>query len=123
MNTASEKVFVIEPRFKLTPFSELKLGTERAYLVKGLIPRTGLIVIWGPPKSAKTFWMFDVAMHVALGWEYPGRRMQRGPVVYCAFEGAEGFKARAEAFGCAVSPKVTPPLTFILFAARSNLDS
>jgi len=66
--------------------------------VKGLIPRTGLIVIWGPPKCGKSFWTFTLMMHVALGWEYRGRRVQQGPVVYCAFEGAAGFKARAEAF-------------------------
>jgi hypothetical protein len=121
MNTASEKVVVIEPRFKLTPFSELKLGTERAYLVKGLIPRTGLIVVWGPPKSAKTFWMFDVAMHLALGWGYRGRRVQQGPVVYCAFEGAEGFKARAEAFRLRRLAEDHAAIDFHLLAARSNL--
>jgi hypothetical protein len=37
-------------------------------------------------------------MHVALGREYRGKRVQQGAVVYCCFEGQEGFKARAEAF-------------------------
>jgi len=88
----------IKPRFKLRRFDELKIGTERTYLVKGLIPRTGLVVAWGPPKCGKSFWTFDLAMHIALGREYRGRRVQRGPVVYCAFEGASGYSARAEAF-------------------------
>ena len=37
-------------------------------------------------------------LHVALGWEYRGRKVTCGPVVYCAFEGVEGFGQRAEAF-------------------------
>jgi hypothetical protein len=89
---------VAESRIKLVPFNSIKLGTDRRYLVKGLIPYPGLTVIWGPPKCGKSFWTFDLAMHVALGREYRGRRIQQGPVVYCCFEGQIGFQARAEAF-------------------------
>jgi len=39
----------------------------------------------------KEFWAFDLATLSALGWEYRGRRVIAGAVVYCAFEGAEGF--------------------------------
>jgi hypothetical protein len=85
-------------RLRLIPFSDIKVGTERNYLVKGLSPRTGLIVVWGPPKCGKSFWAFDLAMHVALDREYRGRRVVTGPVVYVAAEGAEGLKARIEAF-------------------------
>ena len=28
---------------------------------------TGLAVVWGAPKCGKSFWTFDVLMHVALG--------------------------------------------------------
>ena len=87
-----------EPRFRLVPFEQLTPGTEAAYLVKGLIPRVGLTVAWGPPKCGKSFWAFDLAMSVARGVPYRGRRVQGGTVVYCAFEGADGFKARAEAY-------------------------
>ena len=52
---------VRKPRIKLVAFDEITLGTGRGYLVKGLIPRTGLTVIWGPPKSGKSFWTFDIA--------------------------------------------------------------
>ncbi len=87
-----------ERRFPLVPFNQLIVGTSPAYLVKGLIPRVGIVAVWGPPKCGKSFWKFDLAMHSALGWDYRGRRVIPGPVVYCAFEGAEGFKARAAAF-------------------------
>jgi hypothetical protein len=36
-----EKVIEIKPRFNLIPFDQVTVGTERLYLVKGLIPRTG----------------------------------------------------------------------------------
>jgi hypothetical protein len=85
-------------RVRLVPFEQIKLGAERRYLVKGLIPRVGLTVVWGPPKSGKSFWSFDLVMHVALGWEYRGRRVHQGPVVYCAFEGQQGIEARVEAW-------------------------
>jgi hypothetical protein len=85
-------------RISLVPFDEIILGTEARYLVKGIIPRVGLIVAWGPPKCGKSFWIFDLAMHVALGWQYRERRVQQGAVVYCAFEGQTGIQARVEAF-------------------------
>ena len=81
-------------RLALVPFHEIEVGKTSPYLVKGLIPREGLIVVWGPPKCGKSFWTFDVVMHIALGWAYRGRRIKQGPVVYIACEGAHGFRAR-----------------------------
>jgi len=97
----------IKPRFKLRRFDELKIGTERTYLVKGLIPRTGLVVAWGPPKCGKSFWTFDLAMHIALGREYRGRRVQRGPVVYCAFEARAVTAPGPKLSGSGIWPKIT----------------
>jgi hypothetical protein len=110
----NEQIKTIEPRFRLVPFSEIKLGTQRRYLVKGLIPRVGITVVWGPPKSGKSFWTFDAVMHVALGWEYRGRRVHQGPVVYCAFEGQSGIEARVEAFRLRFLPEETSNIPFYL---------
>ena len=54
-------------RFELIPFDRVAFDTTPAYLVKGLIPRVGLCVFWGPPKCGKSFLVFDLLMHVALG--------------------------------------------------------
>ena len=59
-------------------FDKVTLGTERRYLVKGLIPYPGLSVVWGPPKSGKSFWTFDLVMHVALDWAYRGQPRASG---------------------------------------------
>jgi len=59
-------------RFRLKRFAEIKLSTNPNYLIKGILPRVGLAVIWGPPKCGKSFWTFDAAMHIALDWPYRG---------------------------------------------------
>ena len=87
-----------DPRFKLIPFNALKASKASAYWVKGLIPSTGLIVVWGSPKCGKSFWTFDLVMHVALGRSYRGRRVKQCPVVYLGLEGGHGFGGRADAW-------------------------
>jgi hypothetical protein len=87
-----------QSRIRLVAFDDIELGTERRYLVKGLIPRTGLIVVWGPPKSGKSFKVLDMVMHIALDRLYRDRRVHPGTVVYCAFEGQTGIEARCAAF-------------------------
>ena len=107
-----------EPRVRLIAFNDIKLGKQRRYVVKGLIPRVGLTVVWGPPKSGKSFWTFDLVMHVALDWEYRGRRVSHGPVVYCAFEGQTGLEARIEAFRQRHLPEVDVDVPFFLSQQR-----
>ena len=87
-----------EPRLSLKAFEDIAMTTVPSYLVKGIIPRTGLAIVWGPPKCGKSFWAFDLVMHVALGWKYRGRRVQQATVVYLALEGGHGFRNRVEAW-------------------------
>lgn len=85
-------------RFKPIRFGNVVLNTDPSFLVDGVLPSDGLGVLYGPPKCGKSFWVFDVGMHVALGWEYRGRRTRQGTVVYVACEGERGLGARVEAF-------------------------
>ncbi|GAA0004409.1 AAA family ATPase [Bradyrhizobium diazoefficiens] len=96
--TASPKLSSPARGIRLIPFNEIKLSTGGRDLIKGLIPRSALTVVWGKPKCGKSFWLYDCLMHVALNWEYRGRRVHHGPVVYCAFEGQRGLEGRIEAF-------------------------
>jgi hypothetical protein len=122
MSEATEgNVVSIEPRFRLVPFDRVTVGSERVYLVKGIIPRIGLVVVWGPPKCGKSFWTFDLVMHIALGWEYRRRRVQQGTVVYLALEGGKGFEARIEAFRQRFLPEDHDPVPFYLIADALNL--
>jgi len=108
------------PRFRLIPFEKLMPETDAEYLIQGLFPRCALIVTWGPPKCGKSFWTMDAALHVALGWEYRGRKVKQGPVVYCAFEGQSSYGKRAEAFRLRWLAKNADPVPFYLVAARMN---
>jgi hypothetical protein len=84
--------------FKLVSFDDLIAPSADEYNVKGLFPRRGLVLVWGPPKCGKSFWVFDVTMHVALGREYRGRKVKQGEAVYLALEGQAGFPKRRDAF-------------------------
>jgi hypothetical protein len=107
------------PRFQLLPFDRIEVDTKRrGYLIKGLMASTGLTVIWGAPKCGKSFSAMDMAMHIALGWEYRGRRVQQAPVVYVALEGQHGFPARVEAFRRHHKVDAAP---FFLVMTRLNL--
>jgi hypothetical protein len=82
----------------LIPFNEIEASTDREYLIHGIIPSEGLTVVWGAPKSFKSFWVHDMAMHIALGDDYRGRKIKQGAVIYCAFEGGSGFRKRCVAW-------------------------
>jgi hypothetical protein len=116
-----ERREVREPRIRLVPFDEIKVQTANRHLIKGLIPATGLTVVWGPPKCGKSFWITDAALHIALGWEYRGRRVRRGAVVYCAMEGVSGYGARLEAFRQRRLPEDHDPVPFYLVPAPMTL--
>lgn len=109
------------PRIRLVPFDEIKLSPQPRYRVAGILPSVGLGVAWGPPKSGKTFWAFDLVMHVALGWEYRGRRVEQGPVVYCAFEGQGGIEARVAVFRQTSLRDHGEPVPFYLEDVRLDL--
>jgi AAA domain len=115
-----DSIVEIEPRFRLIPFEEMQPATDPEYLVHGLFPRGGLVVVWGPPKCGKSFWTMDVMLHIALGWVYRGRRVQQGPIVYCAFEGQAGYGKRAEAFRQRFLAESASPVPFYLVAAPMN---
>ena len=108
-------------RFILTPFNEIELKTSPPYLVKGLVPREGLVVVWGPPKCGKSFWTYDLSMHVALGWEYRGRKVAKGPVIYIACEGERGLGARTEAYRQRHLAEAADPVDFYLATTRIDL--
>src|SRR5262245_8461987 len=59
-------------------------------------------------------------MHVAMGEDYRTREVICGPVVYCAFEGAEGYGKRADAFRKHNNLEDDLDLPFYLVSARMD---
>ncbi len=69
------------------------------YLVKGLLDRGALSVMFGESNVGKTFVALDLAMYVAAGADWHGRRAaDPGDVLYVAGEGGGGFRNRLAAF-------------------------
>ena len=87
----------LEQRFRLVPFGQLRPGNDPGYLIDELMPLRGIVLIWGKRKCLKSFLTYDLCFHVAHYHEYRGRGLLQGAVVYCAFEGAHGYKKRTEA--------------------------
>jgi len=87
----------VSRQIRIVPISQIK--TKRApYLIKGFLTAGASSVFYGPPKSRKSFLMFDMAMHIALGRHWSGCKVSRGPVVYCVAEGWHGIGMRIEAW-------------------------
>ncbi len=102
-------------RFVLTRFADFTLLQGDDYCVKGFLPRRGLAVFWGLPKCGKSFIVFDLLMHVALGWDYRRCHVKQGSIVYVCLEGGRGFRRRCEAFRRAkLKGDEDPPFFFIV---------
>jgi len=87
-------------KFVLNRMINVEFSDAPHCLVEDLIPTGGLIVVWGPPKCGKTFWVFDLVAHIALGIPYGRnqREVEQGSVCYIAAEGEAGIKTRTVAF-------------------------
>lgn len=107
-------------RFTLTPFDAITLSNAPTYRVRNMLPMTGLAIIWGAAKCGKSFWLFDLLMHVALGWPYRGRRVRQGIVIYICLEGQRGFRARKRAFEQQFLSAHDEPVPF--FVLETTLD-
>jgi hypothetical protein len=82
-------------RFQLTRLADIVLDNEPMYVVEGIIPAgPALGVIFGQPKTGKTFLAADLSLHIALGRNYCGCSVRQGAVVYVTSEGVPGFKRR-----------------------------
>ena len=67
------------------------------FLIDGLFPAGGLIVVYGPPKSGKTFLVLSACLHLAAGKDWFGHKVRGGCIVYIAGEGVGGLGNRLKA--------------------------
>ncbi len=56
------------------------------WLVDGLLPESGFSLLVAKPKVGKTTFARNLALHVAQGQNFLGRKTQQGPVIYLALE-------------------------------------
>lgn len=92
------------------------------WLVYGKIPKPGLTMVYGAPKSFKSGLIMDLAVCVATGSDWlpnmengdGGYRTQKTPVIWCDFEnGLRRMRERFAAFGRARELPEDTPLWFV----------
>ncbi len=79
-------------------FEDLSPNLDAADFVEGLLIEGAMSVVYGPSNCGKTFFMTDLALHIAGGQAWRGREIEAGGVIYCALEGSHGISNRIAAF-------------------------
>jgi hypothetical protein len=95
-----DEVEPIEPRARrrFLNVNDLKALPPPRWLVPGLLVEDSVAAIYGAPESGKSFLALDIAMAVAGGVDWHGRRVSDGGVLYVAAEGASGLGKRVRAW-------------------------
>ncbi len=85
--------------FPITHADHLTTSEGPRDFVEGLLTEGGASVIYGPSNCGKSFWILDLAAHVATGnsWRHGEIEIDQGAVVYVALEGTHGLRNRIEA--------------------------
>jgi hypothetical protein len=109
-------------KFALEPFEAIVFESREEWLVKRLIPREGVGVFYGASQSFKSFVVSDLALHIALGWDWAARRVTQAPAVYIAAEGAAGLRKRKIGFERSHS-NLPAHVPFYLISAAPNLGT
>ena len=99
------------------------------WLIKGVVPAGASVLIHGRSGSGKSFNTLDMALHLPRGLDYRGRRVMRGGVVMCCYEGGNGLALRMRAYAKAHGvPLDAIPFAGLtrppnLFAIEENVDA
>lgn len=74
-------------RFTFLKAGDLRRQQRVGWRVLDVIPKKGLVVMWGQPGSGKSFAAFDIGAAIARGMKYQGKRVKQGLVLIIAAEG------------------------------------
>lgn len=85
-------------RFGPVPIYDLTLREPMEWLIKGVLPKGRLGVLFGASGSGKTFVALDLAFAIARGNAWRERRTTKGNVVVIAAEGGNGIGKRGDAY-------------------------
>lgn len=86
------------PRYKLLGSDDLRALPPLSWRVRGVLPAAGVVALYGPSASGKSFLALDVAAAIAEGAPWFGCRVTPAPVVYVCLEGEAGFRLRVAAW-------------------------
>lgn len=89
-----------KPRLDLLPFDEVSGLPAVKWLVKDVLPSSGIGAVYGPSRSGKSFLVLDLLGAISSDREqwFGNRIKKRVPVVYLALEGEHGVPQRIQAY-------------------------
>ena len=85
-------------KFSVLSCDEVLAREPLEWLIKGVLPKSDLAVIFGPSGSGKSFVALDLAMAIGRGVSWRGRRVRQGKVVIVAAEGGSGVQLRLKSY-------------------------
>ena len=85
-------------RFGPVPIYDLTQREPMGWLIKGVLPKARLGVLFGASGSGKTFVALDLAFAIARGIAWRNRRTMKARVVIIAAEGGSGLGKRGQAY-------------------------
>lgn len=85
-------------RFKLLSVDDLAELPSLRWLVRGVLPDSGIGAIYGPSGSGKSFLALDLLAAIAEGRTWFDCPVNTAPVLYVALEGEMGIKQRVKAY-------------------------
>lgn len=84
--------------FDPIPAHEFGILKKNSWLIKGVMPDSEVMMLYGASASGKTFITLDIAGAIASGTPWRGNKVKQGHVVYIAAEGADGVRKRLLAY-------------------------
>ena len=85
-------------RFTPEPIYDVSQHAPMEWLIKRVMPKAGLGILYGASGSGKTFVALDFAFSIAMGRDWRGNRTTQAKVIIIAAEGGSGLGKRAEAY-------------------------
>jgi hypothetical protein len=79
-------------------FKDIDLQASKEWLVRGFLGADESSAYYGKPGDGKSVLVEDMALHIAAGREWHGRKVKQGSVVYVALERKKLVERRAIAF-------------------------
>lgn len=86
-------------KFEFVPAHQFAAGEPPGWIIKHVLPRQELIVVYGESGAGKSFAVLDMLGHIAEELPWRGHKVTAGlNVAYIVAEGAAGFRLRLDAF-------------------------
>jgi len=110
-------------RFVFVDYASIRFDPREEWLVKDLLPRQGVVTLYGQSCSFKSFVLLDWSVRIAAGWPIAGRSVAQGAVCYICAEGGNGFRKRVEGLRQWYGEELPATLPFRLLTAAPNLGT